>query len=148
VKLSTQRRLAAEILGIGENRVWIDPTRAPDVAAAITRDDVRRLIRGGAIKARPELGVSRGRARERAVKRKKGRRRGPGSRRGAARARLPKKGAWIRTVRPLRAMLRELREKGTIDARQYRKLYRMVKGGTIESKAHLRTYLKERGVAV
>lgn len=148
MKLSTQRRLAAEILGIGLNRVWIDPARAPDVAAAITREDIRRLIHGGAIGARPELGVSRARARERALKRKKGRRRGPGSRRGAARARLPKKLAWIRTVRPLRAMLKELREKGAIDARQYRRLYRMVKGGTIESKAHLRTYLKERGVTI
>ena len=147
MKLSTQRRLAAEILGIGVNRVWIDPARAPDVAAAITREDVRRLIRQGAIRARPELGVSRARARERAMRRKMGRRRGPGSRRGARGARLPKKAAWIKTVRPLRAMLKELRGKGTIDAHQYRRLYRMVKGGTIKSKAHLRTYLKESGAA-
>ena len=148
MKLSTQRRLAAEVLGVGLNRVWIDPARTPDVAAAITREDVRRLIHQGAIKAKVELGVSRGRARERAMKRKKGRRRGPGSRRGAWGARLPRKRTWVKTVRPLRKMLGELKQKGSIDARQYRLLYRMVKGGTIKSKAHLTSYLKERGVAV
>lgn len=148
MKLSTQRRLAAEVLGVGLNRVWIDPTRTSDVAAAITREDVRRLIRQGAIKAKAEVSVSRGRARERAMKRKKGRRRGPGSRKGARGARSPKKRMWIKTVRPLRGMLGELKRKGSIDARQYRRLYLMVKGGTIKSKAHLRSYLRERGIAV
>jgi large subunit ribosomal protein L19e len=146
LKLKSQKRLAARILGVGVNRVWIDPTRAADVEAAISRRDIRRLIHDGTIRARPERGVSRARARKRAAKRKKGRGRGRGSRKGAAKARKPKKEAWIRTVRPLRARLRELRGKGTIDAREYRRLYRMVKGGAFRSKAHLKTYLKERGI--
>jgi large subunit ribosomal protein L19e len=145
MKLKTQRRLAAKILGVGVNRIWIDPERAADVSTAITRADIKRFIHDGTIQARPERGVSRGRARMRLLKRKKGRRRGIGSRKGAARARMPKKERWIRTVRPLRASLRELREKRIIDAKQYRKLYRMVKGGLFRSKAHLRAYLRERG---
>ena len=146
MELKAQKRLAARILGVGINRVWIDPTRAADVETAISRGDVRRLIHDGTIRARPERGVSRARARERAAKRKKGRRRGTGSRKGAAKARQPKKEAWIRTVRPLRARLRELRNNRTIDAKEYRRLYRMVKGGAFRSKAHLETYLKERGI--
>jgi large subunit ribosomal protein L19e len=146
VELKAQKRLAAKILGIGVNRVWIDPARAADVEAAISRADIRRLIHDGTIRARPELGVSRARARERAEKKRKGRRRGVGSRKGAAKAGQTKKEAWIRTVRPLRTRLRELRNKHTIDAKEYRRLYRMIKGGAFRSRAHLETYLKERGM--
>lgn len=146
MKLSTQRRLAAELLGVGVNRVWIDPEREADVAGAITKGDIRRLIKDGAIKARPEVGISRSRARKRLAQRKKGRRKGLGSRRGSTKARMPKKEAWIRRVRPLRARLRELRDGGTINQGQYRRLYRMVKGGSFRSKAHLDTYLRERGM--
>jgi len=133
-------------MGVGVNRVWVDPARITDVSTAITREDIKRLIRDGVIRARPELGISRARARERSMKREKGRRRGIGSRRGTAKARQPKKAAWIKTVRPLRGMLSELRDKGAIDVREYRRLYRMVKGGSFKSKAHLQTYLRERGL--
>ena len=146
MELKTQRRLAAKILGIGVNRVWIDPERTADVSTAITRADIERFIHDGTIRARPERGVSRGRARLRLLKRKKGRRRGIGSRKGAARARMPKKERWIRTVRSLRASLQEFRKKRVIDTKQYRRLYRMVKGGSFRSKAHLRAYLKEHGI--
>ena len=146
MKLSTQRRLAARILGVGVNRVWIDPTKITDVSTAITSGDVKQLIHDGTIRARPERGVSRARARVRIDQRKRGSRRGVGSRRGTAKARKPKKAAWIRTVRPLRLMLRELRDKEVIDKKEYRRLYRMVKGGSFRSKAHLQTYLKEKGL--
>ena len=146
MELKTQRRLAAKILGIGVNRVWIDPERTADVSTAITRADIERFIHDGTIRARPERGVSRGRARLRLLKRKKGRRRGIGSRKGAARARMPKKERWIRTVRSLRASLQEFRKKRVIDTKQYRRLYRMVKGGSFRSKAHLKAYLKEHGI--
>ncbi len=42
--LKMQRRIAADLLKCGENRVWIDPERIDDVATAITREDIRRLI--------------------------------------------------------------------------------------------------------
>jgi large subunit ribosomal protein L19e len=146
LKLSTQRKLAAKILGVGVNRVWIDPAKAAEVSTAISREDVYRLIRQGAIEARPVRGVSRARARELAKKMEKGRRRGHGSRSGTAKARMPSKRAWIKTVRPLREKLRELKEKHMIDVKEYRRLYRMVSGGSFKSKAHLETYLKERGI--
>ena len=43
--LSLQKRLAAEILGVGESRIWIDPNRIEDVADAITREEIRGLIK-------------------------------------------------------------------------------------------------------
>jgi large subunit ribosomal protein L19e len=146
VKLNAKKRLAAQILKVGVNRVWMDPARAEDISTAITREDIKSLIKQGAIRAKPEHGTSRGRHRELAAKRKSGRRGGAGSRKGAKHARLGKKASWIQTVRPLRSRLRELKKEGIIGAREYRKLYRMVGGGVFRSRAHLETYLKEKGL--
>ena len=48
--LSNQKRLAAEVLGVGESRIWLDPDKVTDVANAITREDVRGLIKDGTVK--------------------------------------------------------------------------------------------------
>ncbi|MEM2427352.1 MAG: 50S ribosomal protein L19e, partial [Candidatus Hadarchaeales archaeon] len=125
-------------LGVGENRIWMDPSRLEEIASAITRRDVERLIKEGAIRAKPVKGISRGR------KRGKERKRGPGSKKGSWGARLPKKERWIRRVRALRKKLRELRDSGKISRSEYRRLYRKVSGGYFRSKAHLEAYLKER----
>ena len=58
MNLTTQKRLAASILKVGLNRVWIDPERIEEVSMAITRDGVKQLINDGAIKAKPEKGIS------------------------------------------------------------------------------------------
>jgi len=46
-----QRRLAAEILGVGESRIWIDPNPeyTEDIEQALTRRDVESLIKRGII---------------------------------------------------------------------------------------------------
>ena len=64
---TTQRRLAASELNIGESRVWInpDPELAGDLSDAITREDIRSQIKDGNIKAKPKKGNSRGRIRAR-----------------------------------------------------------------------------------
>ena len=144
--LKNQRRLASEILGCGENRVWIDPTRMEDVGEAITRNDVRRLIDSKAIKAKQKVGVSRGRARYMQGQKRKGKRRGHGSRKGSKKARTPKKRAWINTIRPVRAQLMRYRKEGKIDSATYRKLYRRAKGGMFKSKARLDAHLRSEGL--
>jgi large subunit ribosomal protein L19e len=146
MKLDKKRRIAARILGVGVHRIWIDPERMEDVSTALTRADIKRLLKEGTIRVKQELGVSRGRARERMLKRKAGRRRGHGRRKGAAAARTPKKARWIQTIRPIRRRLSELKKEGAINVHEYRKLYRMAKGGAFKSKAHLETHLRERGI--
>jgi len=140
--LKSQRRLAAQILKIGQNRVWIRPDRADDVEAAITRDEVRKLIHERTIKAAPKKGVSRGRARTLHEKKKKGRRSGPGSRTGSLHARLSKKRAWISRIRPLRRRLRALKARKMIAENSYQRLYRMAGSGRFESVADLERYMK------
>ncbi|MCQ2963958.1 MAG: 50S ribosomal protein L19e, partial [archaeon] len=58
MNLTTQKRLAASILKVGVNCVWIDPNEIEEVSRAITRDGVRQLIDQGIIKAKPQTGIS------------------------------------------------------------------------------------------
>lgn len=146
MSLKSQRRLAAEILKVGENRVWIDPDRTEDVEIAITRDEIRRLIHEGAIQHRPERGVSRTHARTLHEKKKGGLRRGPGRKTGSVRARIPKKKAWIKKVRPLRKKLHELKTSYAITENIYRHLYKMAGSGEFESIADLERYIETRGL--
>lgn len=146
MSLKNQRRLAAEILKVGESRVWIDPDRAEDVEIAITRDEIRRLIHELAIRRRPKSGVSRARARTLHEKKKKGLRRGPGRKSGSTRARISKKKAWMKKVRPLRKKLRELKTSHTITESVYRHLYNMAGSGEFESTADMERHIKTRGL--
>src|SRR5574344_799357 len=100
--LKNQKRMAAEILKCGENRVWIDPDKIEDVAECITRADVRTAIASGVIKAKPKSGTSYGRIRYAKGQKAKGKRKGPGSRSGTDNARVPDKRRWISTIRPIR----------------------------------------------
>ena len=144
--LRNQRRMAATILKCGENRVWMDPDRTDEIAKGVIRRDMRVLIKGGAIKSKQIKGISSGRKKFYKKQKEKGRRRGHGSRKGAKYARLPKKERWIRTIRPIRAYLKELREKKTIDRANYRKYYQRAKGGEFRSKHHLKTHLIADGI--
>jgi large subunit ribosomal protein L19e len=133
--------MAADLLKCGQNRVWMDPDRAEEIAKAVTRGDVSILINGGAITSKQITGISNARKKYALDQRKKGRRTGQGSRKGPKRARLPRKEQWIRTIRPLRAYLRTLRDDKTMDAHTYRGYYRKAKGGNYRSKQHLRSHL-------
>ena len=67
MNLSSQRRLASAVLDCGVHRVWIDPERTDEVSMAITRAEIRALIRGKAIKALPKNSQNTGPAPARAV---------------------------------------------------------------------------------
>lgn len=140
--LNSQRRLAAQLLKVGQNRVWIDPERIDDVGAAITRDEIRKLVHEGVIKRMPEKGVSRARTRLMHEKKKKGRRRGPGSRSGTYHTRVSKKETWMNKVRALRGRLRRLKDSRIITESTYRKLYTMASSGRFASVTDLERYLK------
>ena len=71
MNLTTQKRLAASILKVGVNRVWIDPEEIEEVSRAITRDGIKQLIDQGIIKAKPKTGISSYRSKKSKSKRKK-----------------------------------------------------------------------------
>jgi large subunit ribosomal protein L19e len=117
----------------------MDPNHLEDIKNAITRADMRKMISHGYIKVKPTK-IKKPDYNPRKTKK------GPGSRKGSAYARLTKKRRWMNTVRPLRRMLKELRDKGVIDTNMYRKTYMMVKSGAFRSRSHLKLHLKQRGV--
>ena len=145
--LKNQRRLAAAVMGCGETRVWIDPLKIDEAAEAVTRRDIVALVAKGVIRAKQKIGVSRGRANKILAQKRKGRRRGPGSRKGSkgSRARDPSKKRWIRTIRPLRQVLKELRDTKKIDTRTYRTYYLKAKGGSFNSRKNLLFHLRSAG---
>ncbi len=146
MNLKNQRRMAAELLKCGVNRVWVDPNRSEDISDAITRADVRILINSGAIVARQKKGVSRGRAEFEKAQKRKGRQSGHGSRRGKKGARKPSKERWMQAIRPIRLKLKELRDTGKIDPATYRSYYLKAKGGVFKSRSHLISHLKSEDI--
>ncbi|PSP99619.1 50S ribosomal protein L19e [Halobacteriales archaeon QS_5_70_17] len=141
--LSAQRRLAADVLDVGENRVWFDPEAQGEIADAITREDVRELVDDGTIDVKGERGGnSRGRARERNEKRAYGHRKGPGSRKGKQGAREAPNDQWQRRIRAQRERLRELRDEGELEPGEYRDLYNKASGGEFDSVGDLERYIK------
>jgi large subunit ribosomal protein L19e len=145
--LSAQKRLAADELEVGKNRIWFDPERQSDLSEAITREDIRELVEEGAIQVDPESGNSRGRARERQQKRSYGHQKGPGSRKGKAGARENEKADWQSRIRAQRKRLRELRDAGELSRSEYRQLYDRAGGGEFDSVADLERQIDERGDA-
>ncbi|MEM0295751.1 MAG: 50S ribosomal protein L19e [Candidatus Korarchaeum sp.] len=129
--LEYQRRLAARVAGVGLSRVRINPEKVEAVSEAVTRDDIKRLIRSGAIEILQKRGVSRVRGRRK--------RRGPGSRKGGKYSRLPRKERWVRRIRALRRELRKMRDEGMIDAKTYRELYEKLH--TFNSVSQLRAHV-------
>ncbi|MEM7825642.1 MAG: 50S ribosomal protein L19e [Candidatus Aenigmatarchaeota archaeon] len=131
---SLQKRLAAEILKVGESRVWLDPARKKEIEEAITKIDIRKLIKKGAIKALPEK-----------IKKPK-ERKGKRVRKGGKYSVVSRKKRWVFTVRALRKMLKEMKENGEIENQTFKRLYRLVKGGMFRSKAHLKIYMEQHGL--
>ncbi len=146
VDLSVQKRLAAQLLGVGESRVWLDPENLDRISEAMTREEVRKLIHDGVIGVKPVHSNSRARWRRVHQQKKKGRRRGHGSRKGKATARTPKKEVWMTRIRKMRRYLRWLRDHGYIDARTYRRYYMLAKGGAFRSLSSIRMHLESEGV--
>jgi large subunit ribosomal protein L19e len=138
MNLRGKKKLIARMLGVGASRVKIDPEALEDVRDAITRASLRGLLKSGAIKIERPKSPSRARARQR-----RGRRRGPGSRKGPATAKVSRKRAWVLMVRGLRRLLREAKEKGKVDRSTYRALYKRIKGGEVRTKKQLRQLIAE-----
>lgn len=139
--LKSQKEMAAKILKCGVSRIRIKASK--EVEEALTREDIRDLIKKGMIKKIQKKGVNRSYARIKLKQKKKGRRMGVGSRKGSMGARVSKKRSWIKTVKTVRKLLRELVASGQVEKKNYRKLYLMIKGGSFRDKKHMLLYLKE-----
>ena len=146
MQIKIQKRLAAQILKSSENDIWLDSNRLDEIKEAITKADIKSLIKDKAIKARKIRGISRYRVRKRKKQKSKGRRSGFGSIKGRKGARLSQKKGWINHIRVQRVFLQNLRDKDVIDKSSYRSLYMKSKGGFFRSKRHIKVYMQEHGI--
>ena len=147
MSLKSQKKLASKILNVGVNRVWIDPERTDDVEGVITRSEIRKLVHEGIVRAVPEKGISRSRARLLHAKKKRGLKKGVGSKAGHVTARMPRKKSWEIQIRALRTHLRDLKVRRIILKGSYRRLYLMAKGGAFPSVGHVEQYIDANKLA-
>jgi large subunit ribosomal protein L19e len=131
--IATIRRLAADIMNVGENKVRIAPDNVKEAEGALTRADVRGLIDKGIITRLKPQG--------RASTRKK-ERRSVGKRRGIM---IPPKVAWMMKVRAQRRLLRAISSDGALKKGTKRSVYGKVKSGIFRNKKAMLSYLKDNG---
>lgn len=145
--LKVQKRLAAQILKCGKNRISLDNESSEEIKEAITKKDIRVLINKGVISRKRLLNTSRFWARKIKSQKRLGKQRSPGSRKGKGTARSPPKRKWINKIRLQRRILKSLRDKEEISVLDYHQLYMKSKGGFFRNKNHLKTYIEEHGIA-
>lgn len=142
------KETVARLLGVPKSRVVIKAEAIEQLEEAITRNDIKALLKDGLIEVKPKKGNSRSRWRARREAEKKGRRRGKGSRKGTKKARgAVGKRVWVNKIRKMRRFLNILKHRGVIDRPTWRRLYRMAKGGYFTSLSHLRMYIVQNGIA-
>ncbi|SRR3989344_1421320 len=143
MNLRMKKRIVQSLYNVGLKRIWIDPTKLKEVKEAITKNDVKGLVKKGIIIIKQNHGSSRFRIRKANIQSRKGRGKGIGSRKGASNARLSRKSEWMIKIRNQKILLKSLRDKSSISRRDYRSLYRKAKGGFFRNKRHLEIYLQE-----
>jgi large subunit ribosomal protein L19e len=146
MKLTTQKRIASQILKVGKNKIYLDPAKINEIKEAITKSDIRGLINSKIIRTKPKIGISSFRSKKIKQQKRKGRRSGHGSRKGKHTARLSRKESWIQKIRAQRSYLKYLHDKKLISSYNYRLLYRKSKGGFFRSQRHIKLYLEEHNL--
>ena len=127
--LKTQKRLAAELLNVGENKVLFDNARLEDISKAITRTDIADLIKDKAIMKRIT-----GKSKMKKEKRNRGT--------GQVKVRVKnRKKKYVAKIRKLRRYLTEIRDKNVITIEEYQKLRRLSKSGHFKTRRHLKEHL-------
>ncbi len=139
--IETARRIASDVLKVGENKIRFKASEVSKAAEALTRDDVRSLIATGAIYSLPKMGVSRARGRKKHVQKTLGRRRGLGSRKGTKYSKVSRKDEWMQKVRAQRKYLASVASK--LANADRRKVYLMIKGRAFKGKGAVAVYLKD-----
>ncbi|MEM4270520.1 MAG: 50S ribosomal protein L19e, partial [Candidatus Pacearchaeota archaeon] len=126
MNLKTKKQLAARILGVGVNRIIFDETRLDEIKEALTRQDIKDLIKGKAIKIKAIIG--------RKVKKIRKTKR----REGKIKIKVKKrKREYIALVRKLRKIIKALKKAGYISLEQYSKLRKEIRAKKFKTKGHL-----------
>ncbi len=146
MNVRNQKRIIAQILNVGKDRVKLDPERLSEIKEAITKSDLRSLISSGAVKKMQKTGHSKARSRKIKIQKRKGRRQGSGTRKGKRTARLPRKEIWILKTRSQRKFIKSLKQNSLVAQQTYRDLYRKIKSNRFRSIRLIKLYLEENNL--
>src|SRR3989304_1887135 len=130
MNLSSKKELAKRTFGVGKDRIIFVESRMEDIKEAITKQDLRDLMKEGAI----------------IIKNAGGRRRNAGKRsrdnRKIKKSLNTRKRDYVRATRKLRIYAREMKMSGKISADDLLELRKKIRNKFFRSKVHLKEHLK------
>ena len=132
MNLNKKKRLATRTLGVGKARIVFVAKRLDEIKDAITKNDIRDLVKAGAIKIKNISG------RKTVEKRRK--KRGQGKIKKKLNAR---KRNYVILTRKFRAHIKTLKDNEKITKEQHRELRKKIKNKEFSNLNNLREHLKE-----
>lgn len=133
MNLRSKKQLVARTMNVGLDRIMLNESRLDEIKEALTRQDIKDLIKNGAIKIKDAKGRKK-------IKKRKTKRRG-GSRKKSVGSR---KRDYINLVRKLRDTIKKLKKAGTIDQKQYIDLRKKIKSSYFKSRANLMEAVRKK----
>jgi len=130
MKLTTQKRMAADLLEVGENQVVFDNLRLDEIKQAITKQDIRELVKDRAIRIRP------GKKKVVKVRRK---RTGAGRRKFMVKTR---KRDYINKIRKIRRYVRDQMNAKLLDKKLVDAVRKYAKAGQFKNLRQAKEYIK------
>ena len=130
MKLNKKKQLAIRTLGIGKDRIMFVKTRLDEIKEAITKEDIKQLVREGAIMIKEKKG------RRKIVKRTK--KRGPGKIRLKVNKR---KKEYVIMTRKLRKYIKMLKENNRISQYNFEDIRKKIRNKKFSSLNNLKDYL-------
>lgn len=124
--LKTKKRLAARVIGVGLGRILFDEAKIDEIKEALTRQDIRDLVKSGAIRIKAIGG-------RRTRKKRKTKRRGGKIKKRVGR----RKKKYKILTRKLRKTAKALKKAGVISKERYSKLMKEIKAKTFKNRTHL-----------
>ena len=131
MKLDLKKKLAANTLKVGKDRVKFDNSKLDEIKEAITRQDIRDLKASGAIYIKEPSG------RRKNIKRKHRRRTGKIKKKVKN-----KKQEYVKITRKLRNYLKELKKQGKIEVEDYKDLRKKIRNRIFKSKRNIKEHLE------
>ncbi|MEM3122058.1 MAG: 50S ribosomal protein L19e [Candidatus Pacearchaeota archaeon] len=126
MKLDVKKKLAAKTLGVGLDRIAFNHERIDEIKEAITRQDIRDLVKNNSIIVKDIKG------RRKNTKRKNRRREGSIKKKVRNR-----KQEYVKITRRLRNYLKELKKQGKINRDDYYRIRKEIKNKKFKSKKSL-----------
>lgn len=133
--LSKKKELASRALGVGKSRITFVDSRKDEIKEAITKQDIRELVKTKAIIIKDSLGRKK---KKRSSSKEK--RRTPGKMRLKVNTR---KRDYITLTRKLRKYVSSLKSSGAIDNNTFKELRKKIRNRDFKSKANLKYYIEE-----